>query len=87
MITASWPHRPANAGFDPTQRDRRQHSPRGGHFYFALPPDISMTMGSVVGSLVSYQLRGTPTHYLIGSDGRVKHSAVGSLLEIPSWLN
>lgn len=47
----------------------------------------SMTMGSVAGSLSSYQLRGTPTHYLIGRDGRVKHHSVGSLSEIPSWLN
>lgn len=47
----------------------------------------SMSIGSVLGPLSLYQLRGTPTHYLIGTDGRVKHHMEGALTEIPAWLN
>ena len=46
-----------------------------------------MTMGAVLGSPSLYELRGTPTHYLIGSDGRVKHHFEGALTKIPPWLD
>lgn len=47
----------------------------------------SMTIGSVLSPLSLYQVRGTPTHYLVGTDGRVKHRMEGALTELPTWLN
>lgn len=46
----------------------------------------SIAVGSPLGSLSAYQVRGTPTHYLIDSDGRVKHRFEGVLTEMPPWL-
>lgn len=34
-----------------------------------------------------HEVRGTPTHYLIGSDGHVKYHGEGMLLEVPHWLD
>ena len=47
----------------------------------------SMSIGSVLSPLSLYQVWGTPTHYLIGGDGRVKHHFEGVLIEMPSWLS
>ena len=47
----------------------------------------SLTVGRLLSPPSLYQVRGTPTHYLIGNDGRVKHHAEGVLLELPGWLD
>ena len=47
----------------------------------------SLSIGRLVASSSRYQVRGTPTHYLIGSDGLVKHRAEGMLSEVPAWLD
>ena len=47
----------------------------------------SISVGSVLTPPSLYRLRGTPTHYLIGTDGRVKHHAEGMLSEVPAWLD
>lgn len=47
----------------------------------------SLTIGRLLSPPELYRVRGTPTHYLIGADGRVKHHDEGLLLEIPGWLD
>lgn len=34
-----------------------------------------------------YEVIATPTHYLLGSDRRVKHRSMGLLSEVPEWLD
>lgn len=46
----------------------------------------SIVVGSPLSSLSVYRVRGTPTHYLIDRDGRVKHHFEGVLTEMPPWL-
>lgn len=47
----------------------------------------SLSIGRLLYAPELYRVRGTPTHYLVGSDGRVKHHAEGMLLELPAWLD
>jgi thiol-disulfide isomerase/thioredoxin len=46
----------------------------------------SMSIGSPLSSLSVYGLRGTPTHYLIDSNGQVETHFEGGLTKMPSWL-
>ena len=47
-----------------------------------------VTIGSVAGfARARYNVTATPTHYLVGADGRVKHRVVGMLAEVPSWVD
>ena len=47
----------------------------------------SLSVGRLLVPPSLYEVNGTPTHYVIGSDGRVKYRGEGMLLEIPYWLD
>ena len=47
----------------------------------------SLSVGRLLAPPSRYEVRGTPTHYLIGSNGRVKYHGEGMLLEVPDWLD
>lgn len=47
----------------------------------------SLSVGRLLAPPSRYDVRGTPTHYLLGSDGRVKYHGEGMLLEVPQWLD
>ena len=47
----------------------------------------TLSLGGLLAPPSQYEVRGTPTHYLIGSDGRVKYHSEGMLLEVPYWLD
>ena len=47
----------------------------------------SFSLGRLLAPPSRYEVRGTPTHYLIGSDGHVKYHGEGMLLEVPHWLD
>lgn len=47
----------------------------------------SVSLGRLVAPLSRYEVRATPTHYLVGGDGLVKHHGEGMLLEVPYWLD